>query len=203
MRSGDRGRVLLTLRATQLGRRQSLQQVGRADYVDNLAQYCESAQSGYRAEGECLMTQSFSSLIAIDHDDYYAADIGKTEDGRSFFLTTPFEPALGAAPGREFVALYLFDEAGGFLEAKIDDLGSRATLDAEARRALCHQRLEELGNITRQRIKIAPFSVERFGTVFGLVPREPEDGDDVSAVEAQPGNYMAFFEPWDSGEYDT
>jgi len=23
------------------------------------------------------------------------------------------------------------------------------------------------------------------------------------AVELQPGNYMAFFEPWDSGDYDT
>ena len=23
------------------------------------------------------------------------------------------------------------------------------------------------------------------------------------AVEMMPGNYMAFFEPWDSGEYDT
>jgi hypothetical protein len=23
------------------------------------------------------------------------------------------------------------------------------------------------------------------------------------AVEVQPGNYMAFFEPWDSGDYDT
>lgn len=149
------------------------------------------------------MTQSLPSLIAIDHDDYHAADIGKAEDGRSFFLTTPFEPARGSAPGREFVALYLFDEAGSLIESKIDDLGPRATHDVEARRALCRQRLDELGNITRQRIEVAPFSVERFGTVFGLVPREPEDEDDVPAVEAQPGNYMAFFEPWDSGEYDT
>ncbi len=23
------------------------------------------------------------------------------------------------------------------------------------------------------------------------------------AVELQPGNYMAFFEPWESGDYDT
>jgi hypothetical protein len=36
-----------------------------------------------------------------------------------------------------------------------------------------------------------------------LVPREPEDEDDPCVVEVQPGNYMAFFEPWDSGDYDT
>jgi hypothetical protein len=27
--------------------------------------------------------------------------------------------------------------------------------------------------------------------------------EDCCAVEVQPGNYMAFFEPWDSGDYDT
>jgi len=41
------------------------------------------------------------------------------------------------------------------------------------------------------------------GTKFGLVLREPEEEADPWAVEMQPGNYMAFFEPWDSGEYDT
>jgi hypothetical protein len=45
--------------------------------------------------------------------------------------------------------------------------------------------------------------VERFGTTFGLVLRQPEDEDDPWAVEVMPGNYMAFFEPWDSGDYDT
>jgi hypothetical protein len=50
---------------------------------------------------------------------------------------------------------------------------------------------------------VAPFAVERFGTTFGLVLRVPDEDGDRWAVEAQPGNYMAFFEPWDSGVYDT
>jgi hypothetical protein len=33
--------------------------------------------------------------------------------------------------------------------------------------------------------------------------RDCDDPDDMLAVEAQPGNYMAFFAPWDSGVYDT
>jgi hypothetical protein len=89
------------------------------------------------------------------------------------------------------------------LEAKIDELGPRATMDKAKAGTLYDQRLKELGEVRFSRIEVAPFSVERFGTEFGLVVRQPEDEEDVWAVEMQPGNYMAFFEPWDSGEYDT
>lgn len=51
--------------------------------------------------------------------------------------------------------------------------------------------------------RVQPFAIERLGTTFGLVPRSPEDKDDSWWVEMHPGNYMAFHEPWDSGEYDT
>lgn len=53
------------------------------------------------------MSQGQPALIAINHDGYHAEQVGRTPDGRQFFLTTPFEPG-----GREFVALYLFDAAG-------------------------------------------------------------------------------------------
>ena len=105
--------------------------------------------------------------------------------------------------GREFLALYLFDTDGAFLEARIDDLGIRANFDRENAIRLNQQRLDELGPLSYGRIEVQPFQLERFGTTFGLVLRFPEDEEDVWAVEAQPGNYMAFFEPWDSGEYDT
>ena len=62
-------------------------------------------------------------LIAIDHDDYAAEFVGKTADGRQFFLTTPFEPAIGGKAGEEFVALYLFDTKGALVEAKIESFG--------------------------------------------------------------------------------
>jgi hypothetical protein len=144
-------------------------------------------------------------LIAINRDDYHGKHVGRTADGRQFFLTIPFVPAStpGANGGNEFVALYLFDEAGKLLDAIIDEFGPRATLNEEQRRRMYEQRLQELGDVTFERIEVAPFAVERFGTTFGLVPREPEDEEDCSAVEVQPGNYMAFFEPWDSGDYDT
>lgn len=142
-------------------------------------------------------------LISIDHDDYHAEFVGKTADGRQFFLTTPFEPAIGGKPGEEFVALYLFDIKGALVESKIESFGSRDSMDELAREQFHKRLLSEIEPVKYQRIKVAPFSVEKFGTTFGLVPRIPEDEEDEWAIEAQPGNYMAFFEPWGSGEYDT
>ncbi|MGV8840932.1 MAG: hypothetical protein ACWA6X_11580 [Bauldia sp.] len=139
--------------------------------------------------------------IAIDPDLYHAEFVGRTADGRQFFLTTPFEFARDASgtDGNEFVALYLFDPEGALVEARIDEFGPRATMDGERRRAVHDAWLAGLGDVSIERIEIAPFAVERFGTTFGFIPREP----DFDAVEVMPGNYMAFFAPWDSGEYDT
>lgn len=148
------------------------------------------------------MSDGRPEIIAIEHDDYLAKHVGWIGD-RQFILTTPFEPAIGGKPGSEFIALYVFNTDGKLLEAKIDELGSRTTLDKDKAKRLYDQRLKELGDIHFGRVNVAPFSVKRFGTDFGLVVREPEEEDDLWAVEMQPGNYMAFFEPWDSGEYDT
>ncbi|SEF37496.1 hypothetical protein SAMN05421837_11456 [Amycolatopsis pretoriensis] len=141
-------------------------------------------------------------LIAIDHDTYHAEHVGRTADGRQFFLTTPFEPAA-KGPGNEFVALFLFDQSGRLLEAKIDEFGPRAQMDRDHRQSRYEARLRELGQVTFTRIEVAPFAVERFGTTFGLIPRPGDEEDDPWWVELRPGNYMAFTEPWDSGRYDT
>jgi len=82
-------------------------------------------------------------LIAIEHDEYHAKHIGQLSDGRQFFLTTPFVPAIGGSAGREFVALFLFDEHGQFLEARIDDLGTRAELDKKRASTIYEQRPQE------------------------------------------------------------
>jgi hypothetical protein len=143
------------------------------------------------------------TIIAINHDDHHAKHVGRLADGRQFFLTNPFVPAMDDEPGREFIALFTFDRDGKFLEAAIDDLGPRHALDDAKASQLYESRLQSLGKAKFCRIEVAPFSVTRFGTEFGLIVREREDDDDVLAVELQPGNYMAFFEPWDSGDYDT
>ena len=149
------------------------------------------------------MVQGPPKIIAIEPDDYHAANVGQISDGRQFFLTTPFLPAIGGNEGREFVALYIFDAEGRFLEARIDDLGRRTDVDEGRASELMQERLRELGKIKLDRIEIQPFEVTRFDTVFGLVARPGDEPDAGWWVEAQPGSYMAFHEPWDSGEYDT
>jgi hypothetical protein len=146
---------------------------------------------------------SAPELLTIEPDDHHAQHVGTLSDGRQFFLTTPFEPAIGDNPGCEYIALYLFDKSGAVVEAKVGRIGPRSNTTAHTRQSLLNQWLLDLGAITLERIEIQPFAIERFGITFGLVAREPDDEDDSWTVEAQPGNYMAFFEPWDSGEYDT
>jgi hypothetical protein len=142
------------------------------------------------------------ATIPINHDDYHAKHVGRTADGRQFFLTTPFVPAIGGKTGGEYIALFTFDPDGKLLDATIDELGPRATLDKDAASKRYEQRLASLGAVEFCDIRIAPFKTERFGIEFGLIPRECEDEDDEPAIEMQPGNYMAFFDPWD-GDYDT
>jgi len=143
------------------------------------------------------------TLIAINHDDYHARHIGRTVDRRQFFLTLLFDPETENSPGDEFVALFLFDLHGKLLETKIDQFGPRRTMDDKKRRAVYEGRLNELGKVSFQRIEIAPFSLKRFGTRFGLIPQPPEEEDDEWVAELHPGNVMAFYHPWDSGDYDT
>jgi len=105
------------------------------------------------------MPGSPPDLIAIDHDDYHARHIGRTADGKQFFLTNPFVPATNGNEGREFLALFLFDSEGQFKEAHIDDLGARASIDSERAQALYQQRLDELGEVSFERIEVEPFEL--------------------------------------------
>jgi hypothetical protein len=105
---------------------------------------------------------------------------------------------------REFVALFIFDADGTLVEARIDDLGSREDLDEQHAQQVFDQRLRELGEVEYGRIMVRPFQIARFDTTFGLIPHAPDYKDvDWWWVTLEPGNYMAFHEPWDSGIYDT
>lgn len=154
------------------------------------------------------MAQGAPELIAINHDDYHAKHVGKTAAGRQFFLTTPFMPAIGGDAGREFLALYFFDAEGKLLEAKIDDLGIRqdsilpGQVNPNHAQSLLEFWLSQLGQISFCDIHVAPFRIERFGIEFGLIPHEPEEEDENWWVTVEPGDYMAFYSPWD-GDYDT
>jgi hypothetical protein len=137
--------------------------------------------------------------IRIVHDDHRGKYVGRTLSGLQYFVTTPFVPGH-----REFVAVYLFDDDGVLLEARIDDLGPREQLDPHTIMDVQARRLAELGTVSLEPIDIVPFELHRFGTRFGFIPQPPNQDDDhpVWTVSVEPGDYMAFYPPWD-GRYDT
>jgi hypothetical protein len=154
-------------------------------------------------------------VFLIAHDDYHARYVGRTADGQQFLITTPFTSAVTSGASAEFVARYLFDGEGDLMDAQIVALGPRPedsalpgnppdfTEQSDALAAL----LAQLGPVTFDDITIAPFSIVAHGHVFGMVLNGP-DADDPDEewywnVTVEPGDYMAFYAPWDSGEYDT
>jgi len=139
--------------------------------------------------------------IRITHDDYHASHVGRTAAGDQFFATTPFVPAIDST-GREFVAVYIFHPDGRFKDAVIDDVGPRESLNLGAVAKLFERRVAELGSFEFCDIEVAPFRIERFGVEFGLIPQPPEDEDGGWWIILEPGDYMAFSEPFD-GEYYT
>lgn len=131
--------------------------------------------------------------ILIEHDDYHARYVGRTEDGKQLFLAPIFTK-------NDFIALFLFNDAGDLVDSRVEDLGPRETLDLELARTRRDECLARLGEIEYQAIRVKPFAVEHHGEMMGLIPSKY---DDYWTVEVLPGNVMAFHEPWDSGEYDT
>jgi hypothetical protein len=105
--------------------------------------------------------------IAIDPDDYHAEHVGWTREKQQFFLTTPFEPRIDEkAKGCEYVALFIFDAEGNLIEAKIDEFGPRKSIDSQSLRNCYDLRLRELGDVSKERIVVKPFAIERFNTTF-------------------------------------
>jgi hypothetical protein len=76
-----------------------------------------------------------------------------------------------------------------------------SSMNREEARLLPDKHTSELGPVDYGRIEVQPFAIERSGTKFALVPRAPEHEDDGWWVEPQPVNYVAFHEPWDSGNH--
>ncbi|WP_433604757.1 hypothetical protein [Prescottella agglutinans] len=171
-----------------------------------------SLDAGLRdSEGELAPTR-----FVIAHDDYHARFVGRTADGRQFFITTPFTSATYDHTSGEFVARYLFDADGALVDATIVALGPRPdavalpgnVMQFPAQAEALEQLLNAIRPVTFENIEISPFSTTAHGREFGLIlqgadPDYPDDDDWHWTVTVEPGDYMAFYSPWDSGEYDT
>jgi hypothetical protein len=135
-------------------------------------------------------------------DDYHVPYAGTAADGRKFFLSDElFDPGTGAA----YVGVFLWKTDGTFDELKVDEVRRPKGLPpAQAASAGADQlvaaRLRELGKYVLEPIDVAPFTVDRNGVTFGWVVDQFE-GE--YSIHIEPGNFIAYYEPWDGLEYDT
>jgi hypothetical protein len=139
--------------------------------------------------------------ITIRPDDYHVPWAGTAEDGRRFFLSRElFEPG-----GSSYVGLFLWEPDGTFDEIKVDAVrrprgvpaGQAAAAGADE---LVERRLAELGDYTLEPITVEPFTEEVDGVTFGWKVRSFEG---THSVFITPGDFIAYYAPWNGRHYDT
>jgi hypothetical protein len=138
--------------------------------------------------------------FTIVPDDYHVPYAGTAEDGRKFFLSDEL-----FAPGSGYVGLFLWKADGTFDEVRVDKVrraagvppGQAASPGADD---LIASRLAELGKYVLEPIEVEPFAVEVDGVTFGWVGSEFEG---IYSINIEPGDFIAYYEPWDGLEYDT
>ena len=140
-------------------------------------------------------------------DDYHVPYAGTAEDGRRFFLSQELF-GLGTAdrPGSAYVGLFLWKADGTFDEVRVDPVGRPAGVPAgQAAPAgaddLVAARLAELGEYVLEPVEVEPFLEKVDGVSFGWKVGWYDDG--TCYLNIEPGNFIAYYAPWDGLDYDT
>jgi hypothetical protein len=138
--------------------------------------------------------------FTIVPDDYHVPYAGTAGDGRKFFLSDElFEMESG------YVGLFLWKADGTFDEVRVDAVGrDGGVAPGQAAPAgdeeLVASRLAELGEYVLEAIEVEPFEVVVDGVTFGWVVDQFE-GE--WSIHIEPGDFIAYYEPWDGLGYDT
>lgn len=145
-------------------------------------------------------TEGAPERFIIIPDDYHAEYAGRAEDGRLFFIATPFDAGTqGGNDGKEFIATFYWKADGSYDSMDVDAFGPRDTIDRDVYDAIMARHISNLGDYELTEISVAPFSDTAFDTEMGFIYTET---DGYGWVNLLPGDYIAFTPPWD-GMYDT
>ena len=139
--------------------------------------------------------------FTIVPDDYHVPYAGTTEDGRRFFLSEEFFTGTSA-----YVGLFLWNADGTFAEVRVTPVDRPGELPpgqagAAGAQDLIDARLAELGDYVLEPIEVEPFTEKVDGALFGWVLDELEPG--MFQIRIEPGDFIAYYGPWDGLEYDT
>ncbi|RKR73299.1 hypothetical protein [Frondihabitans australicus] len=142
--------------------------------------------------------------FTIVPDDYHVPFAGTTGDGRRFFASDElFESSLDGS--RSFVAVFFWTADGSFdsidvRDAERPDGAPPAQGLPTQSEGVLDEMLLALGDYVLEPIEVEPFSEQVRDVTFGFVPTA---FDGVVSITVQPGDFIAYYEPWDGEEYDT
>ncbi len=137
--------------------------------------------------------------VRLVTDDYHLNHFGHSETGDIVWITSQLSSESRTTT--DFICTFRFDNQGNLRDHRIDKLGFRGEYDEGEARKVFSDHLATAGPLTPANVMLSVFSVSAYGHDFGLVAQH--DDETGWSVKFQPGDTMAFFEPWDSGDYDT
>lgn len=171
---------------------------------------CTAPVDGPRAgagdsSGEATAPAAAPQQFTIVPDDYHVPYAGTAGDGRKFFLS---DELFSSEPGKQstgYVGLFLWNADGSFSGLRVDPVqradgvppGQAVSAGADQ---LLHERLAELGHCKLESITVQPFTRKVDGVTFGWSVTEYEG---TFSINIEPGDFIAYYEPWDGLDYDT
>jgi hypothetical protein len=162
------------------------------------------ATTGDRADADAPETAP--ERFTIVPDDYHVPYAGTAEDGRRFFLSDElFEFEDQDDETTSYVGLFLWNPDGTFSDLEVDPVPRTADLppaqaghaDAES---IVQRRLAELGAYALEPITVEPFTRTLDGVEFGW---QVEEYEGTYSIDIAPGDFIAYYAPWDGLDYDT
>jgi len=141
--------------------------------------------------------------VCLNTDEYHLQHFGKTEDGKFVWLGDQHNYDHKLNETTDYIFKFIFDVSGELISGEIQTVGTRNLVNSNVFWEKMSSLIDENPIVESASLMIKPFKVIHEGIEFGLIVREPEDKEDLWAVEFMPGNTMGFFEPFDSGVYDT
>jgi hypothetical protein len=139
--------------------------------------------------------------FTIIPDHYHVPYAGTAGDGRRFFLSNElFSPG-----GSAYVGLFLWHRDGTFARVEVTRVHRPRGLPIgqaapAGRRSLIKARLAELGDYVLGPITVEPFTERVDGVTFGWKVGRYKS---TYFINVEPGDFIAYYAPWDGRDYDT
>ena len=144
--------------------------------------------------------------FTIRPDDYHVPYAGTAEDGHKFFLSDElFTTGGSGGAGAAYVGLFLWRPDGTFDEVHVHTVPRPrglppAQASSAGRKDIVESELAGLGDYVLEPIRVEPFTTDVDGVSFGW---EVDRYAGTYFIRVVPGDFIAYYAPWDGRDYGT